>query len=66
VLSDTTHCGKFVGETDCPILAGKRKVRPDGIIKVHFPPFGVYKVDYEIEGESRKGCGFTKEGHFII
>lgn len=66
VLSDTTHCGKFLGEIDCQIHAGKSKFGPDGIIKVRFPTVGDYKVDYKIEGESSKGCEFTKEGHFIV
>jgi len=65
VLSDTSHVGQFVGYIDNPIFPGKSKVGPDGVIKVHFP-VGDYRVGYKIEGESRKGCAFSKEGYFVV
>lgn len=65
VLNAPIHRLQFVGEVLVPIHHGKRKTGPDGIIKVHFPK-GEYRVEYGIEGESRKGCSFEKEGHFIV
>lgn len=65
VLTDTTRCGQYVGHIDRPIYPGKSKAGPDGIIKVHFQ-VADYRVDYKIEGMSKKGCAFTKEGHFIV
>jgi hypothetical protein len=65
VLNDTTHGQQYWGVINKAIHHGKSKVGPDGIIKVHFP-VGDYRVDYKIEGESKKGCSFSKGGHFIV
>jgi len=65
VLSDTSNGQKYSGVVDQPIYYGKTKKGPDGIIQVHFP-VGDYQVDYTIQGESRKGCSFSKEGHFLV
>jgi hypothetical protein len=65
VLSDTTHAQQYWGVIDRAIHYGKSKIGPDGVIKIHFP-VGNYRVDYKIEGESKKGCSFSREGHFIV
>ena len=65
VLTDTTNGQKYWGVVDQPIHYGKSKKGPDGIIQVHFP-VGKYRVDYTIQGESRKGCSFSKEGYFFV
>ncbi|TKB87441.1 MAG: hypothetical protein E8D44_02480 [Nitrospira sp.] len=65
VLNDTRNGQKYWGVVDQPIHYGKSKKGPDGIIKVLFP-VGDYRVDYNIQGESKKGCVFSKKGHFFV
>lgn len=56
---------QYVGLVDTPIHHGKTKMGPDGIIKVSFP-VGDHVIEYKIEGESRKGCSFSKMGKFTV
>jgi len=65
VLNDVSNGQKYVGVVDQPIYYGKTKKGPDGIIQVNFP-VGDYRVEYTIQGESKKGCAFSKEGYFSV
>jgi hypothetical protein len=65
-ISNSTDVGcMFGGHVDKPLHAGKTKVGPDGVLKVHFP-VGTHRVNYKIEGCSKKGCDFMREGHFLL
>jgi hypothetical protein len=65
VLNDASHGQQYWGIVDQTVFHGKSKLGPDGIIKVEFP-VGDHKVNYKIEGESRKGCSFSVEGYFLV
>lgn len=65
VLNSTLNGQQYWGIVDQPIYHGKSKLGPDGIIQVDFP-VGEHRINYKIEGESRKGCPFSTEGSFLV
>lgn len=65
IRATTDTCGQYIGEITNSIHRGKSKWGPDGVIKVSFPT-GTYKIQYKIEGQTKKGFEFSREGAFEI